>query len=111
MSGPTANAAVKGAFSLPAVEIDVGKNESETIKWRGKWLAVIEAIYWRYDGGIVEELLKYRYNGETYQKKLYGIAHKYNYILSNGYRDATICFGLCMSEGFGQSILRKRGLV
>lgn len=68
VSDPTANAAMKGASLLPAVEIEVGKNETETIKWPEKWLIVIEATYRRYKDGVVEKLLKCRYSGDPYQK-------------------------------------------
>jgi hypothetical protein len=33
-----------------------------------KWLAVIAATYRRYEGGIVDKLLKYMYKGEPYQQ-------------------------------------------
>jgi len=67
VSDPTASAAIREISPLRAVEIEAGKNETETIKWPEKWLAVIEATYRHYEGGIMEELLKYRYAGETYQ--------------------------------------------
>jgi len=34
-------AATKKASLLPAVKIEAGKNETETIKWSEKWLAVM----------------------------------------------------------------------
>lgn len=68
VSDPTASAAMREVSPLRAIEIELGKNETETIKWPEKWLAVIEATYRRYEGGIIEQLLKYRYAGEPYQK-------------------------------------------
>ena len=68
ISDPTANAAMRESMPLYAVTIEIGKNEVETVKQPEKWLRVIEATYGNYEGGIVGDLLKYRYNGETYQQ-------------------------------------------
>lgn len=68
VSDPTANKALRNVVPLKSVDIEVGKNEVETIRDPEKWLQVIHATYRHYEGGIVESLLKYRYAGETYQK-------------------------------------------
>lgn len=67
VSDPTASAAMREVSPLRAIEIETGKNETETVKWPEKWLAVIEATYRRYGDGIIGELLHRRYSGEPYQ--------------------------------------------
>lgn len=65
VSDPTASAAMREVSPLRAVEIELGKNETETVKWPEKWLAVIEATYRRYEKGVGAQILKDRYRGES----------------------------------------------
>jgi hypothetical protein len=68
VSDPTANAALQNVMPIYSVEIEIGKNDIEKVRDPEKWLAVIAATYRRYEGGIIENLLKYRYKGEPYQQ-------------------------------------------
>lgn len=68
ISNPTANIALKDIMPLKSVVINVGKNEVETIKQPEKWMKIVEATYKKYENGIIYDILKFRYNGETYQK-------------------------------------------
>ena len=67
VSDPTANVAMNNVSFLRTVDIEIGKNEVETVKWPEKWLAVIKATYSFYSGGVIGELLRCRYSGEPYQ--------------------------------------------
>lgn len=88
VSDPTASAAMREVSPLRAIEIETGKNETETIKWPEKWLAVIEATYRHYSGGVVEQLLKRRYAGENHVQT---------------------CMELCISQNVYYCMLREAG--
>jgi hypothetical protein len=101
VSDPTANAAMRVVSLLPAVEIEVGKNETETIKWPEKWLAVIEATYRRYEGGVAKKILHDRYKGETQVKTC----------MENFISKATYYFILKEIENYAMMCACQAGLV
>lgn len=68
VSDPTANVAMKEVMPLRSVVIEVGKNEVETVREPEKWLKIVEQTYLYYKNGIVYDILKFRYSGDTYQK-------------------------------------------
>lgn len=101
VSDPTASAAMREISPLRAVEIEVGKNETETIKWPEKWLQVIEATYRRYEGGVAASILRDRYNGESQVKTC----------MDNYISKATYYFILKEIENYAMMCACQTGLV
>ncbi len=101
VSDPTASAAMREVSPLRAVEIEVGKNESETVKWPEKWLAVIEATYRRYSDGVAAGILRDRYRGETQVKTC----------MENYISKATYYFILREIENYAMMCACQMGLV
>lgn len=94
VSDPTANVAIKTATPLKSIVIETGKYTTEVIKNPEKWIAIIEATYDHYSGGIVIDLLKYRYSNEPYQQtciKLHISSSTYYQMITEAQQYAIAC--------------------
>ena len=96
VSDPTANAAMMKSMPLYAVNIEVGKNEVETVKQPEKWLTVVEQTYKYFaeEDTDIGSLLKMKYAGEMLVKicmDLHISEQSYYYKLDKGREQQMRC--------------------